>query len=279
MRPKSITIKGKRLPLSERTCIMGILNVTPDSFSDGGKNFDPADAVKSVGDMISNGADIIDIGGESSRPGSDPVEPDEEADRITPVIKAVKSEFDVLVSVDTYKSSVARRALSSGADIVNDISALSDADMAGVISEFGAGCVLMHMKGIPKTMQDSPEYDDVVADIKQSLSEAIKKAADSGIDPEAIMIDPGIGFGKTLEHNLMILKQLRELEDLEKPILIGTSRKAFIGELTDKDVLNREFGTAASFTAAIMNGASIIRVHNVGAMRDVAQVSDAIKGV
>ncbi|MGB3081571.1 MAG: dihydropteroate synthase [Candidatus Omnitrophota bacterium] len=262
----------------KRTCIMGVINATPDSFSDGGRYAEPRLAAERAREMAEAGAEIIDIGGESSRPGTESVSLDEELGRVLPVIKAIRQVTDIALSVDTYKSEVARQALEEGASIVNDITALrQDPEMARTIAGFDAGVVLMHMKGSPRTMQEAPSYEDVVGEIIEHLSESIKIAQDAGIDPEKIIVDPGIGFGKKLEHNLAILKNLSQLKKLEKPILVGTSRKSFIGELTGKEAGGRIFGTAASVAAAVMNGASIIRVHDVDQMKDVMRVVDAIR--
>ncbi|NQT33123.1 MAG: dihydropteroate synthase [Candidatus Omnitrophica bacterium] len=258
---------------------MGILNVTPDSFSDGGKYFDPRAAAGRAREMVSQGADMIDVGGESSRPGRERIPVSEELERVIPVIKALNGIIDVPISIDTCKSEVAREALREGASIVNDITALrGDADMARVIAEFGASVILMHMKGDPGNMQDDPSYGDVMSDITQYLSGSIEIALEAGIEPGKIIVDPGIGFGKTVEHNLIILRNLSKLKELGKQVLVGTSRKSFLGALTDKDVEARTPGTAASSAAAIMNGADIIRVHDVGEMRDVALVVNAIVG-
>ena len=274
----NLKLRDHVLPIGEHTCIMGVLNVTPDSFSDGGEYLDERKALEHAVRMAEEGADIIDIGGESSRPGAEAISTEEELARILPVIKAIRKKINVPLSVDTYKSEVARRALAEGASVVNDISALRmDPKMASVIADHDAGLVLMHMKGTPRTMQEEPAYDDVVSEVCGYLSQSIETAEDAGIDPDKIMIDPGIGFGKTLEHNLMLLRNLGELEDLEKPILVGTSRKSFIGKITGKRVEDRAFGTATSVALAIMNGASIVRVHDVGSMKDVAMVADAVK--
>lgn len=273
-------LKGSVLPLEERTLVMGILNVTPDSFSDGGDCLSSESAVKRAKEMIEKGADIIDIGGESSRPGSEPVTEEEEVKRIMPVIEALKDTCTVPLSVDTYKSGVARKVLERGVSIINDITALNgDPQMGKVIAEYDAAVVLMHMKGKPKDMQEAPEYDDVVSEVALFLQEAINKAVSAGIDPGKIIIDPGIGFGKRLEDNLKILNRLEEFKSLGKPVLIGTSRKSFIGAITGKKEKERNFGTAASISAAIIGGADIIRVHDVSQMRDVSTVTDAIIGV
>jgi len=260
-----------------KTRIMGILNVTPDSFSDGGRYFDVKSAVRRAGEMAREGADIIDIGGESSRPGSRRISSEEELDRVLPVVEALADAIDKPISVDTYKGLVARRALEKGAAYINDITALSgDDEMAGIISRSGAGVVLMHMKGDPETMQDSPFYRDVVGEISVYLQAAVHKAEAAGIDPAKIIIDPGIGFGKTLEHNLEILNRLAEFKKLGKPVLVGVSRKSFIGALTGKDAGGRLLGTASSVSAAVLNGADMVRVHDVAEMREVARVAEAI---
>ncbi len=258
---------------------MGVLNVTPDSFSDGGEYLDPVRAVCRAERMAAEGADIIDIGGESSRPGSKGVSAEEELERVMPVIRRLKDVMDVPLSVDTCKSAVAFQALSEGVSFINDITALrGDAKMARVIAGFDAGVILMHMKGRPRTMQDAPYYDDIMEEILSYLGGSITMAADAGIGPERIIVDPGIGFGKSLEHNLAVLRRLQEMERLDKPILVGASKKSFIGALTGRDVGDRIFGTAAAVGAAILNGADIVRVHDVGAMKDVARVIDALTG-
>lgn len=268
------------LPVSSRTCIMGILNVTPDSFSDGGEYIDVNKAVMKAEKMVEEGADIVDIGGESSRPGASPVPLEEELNRVIPIVLAIMKKIDVPISVDTYKSEVAREALKAGAAIINDITALTgDNKMAATIAEFDAGVVLMHMKGNPVTMQKCPSYSDVINEVYEFLGKSIKKAIDSGINSNRIIVDPGIGFGKILDDNLEILNDLCRFQALGKPIMIGTSRKSFIGEITGCDVKRRDFGTAATITAAIMNGADIVRVHNIKEMVDVSRMTDAIKGI
>jgi dihydropteroate synthase len=274
---KDISLGDHTLPLSERTCIMGVLNVTPDSFSDGGRYMSRDLAVEKALRMAESGADIIDIGGESSRPGARSVSAEEELERVMPVISALKGKVNVPLSIDTWKSEVARGALAEGVSMVNDITALSgDRDMARTVAGSGAAIVLMHMKGRPSNMQDSPLYDDVMEEISLYLRGAIAAARKAGIDDDKIIVDPGIGFGKTLEHNLIILRNLERLKRLGKPVLVGTSRKSFLGVLTGRDAGQRIFGTAASVAAAIMNGADIIRVHDVDQMRDAARVVDAI---
>lgn len=270
-------LRGYEIPASQRTCVMGVLNVTPDSFSDGGKYLDPFMASEHAVKMVQDGADIIDIGGESSRPGAEPISAQEEIKRVLPVIKAVFGKVKVPISIDTWKSEVAREALREGAALVNDITALrGDPAMAGVVADSGAGIVLMHMKLDPENMRTVPAYEDVVGDVIAYLAGSIYIAETAGIPADMIVIDPGIGFGKTFEHNIEILRRLSELKALDKPILIGTSRKSFIGKITGRGVTDRIFGTAASIAAAIMNGADMVRVHDVREMSEVARVIDAI---
>ena len=271
--------KMTKLAESKKVRIMGVLNVTPDSFSDGGKYNYIDSAVRRALAIESEGADIIDIGGESSRPGASPVPLDEEVKRVVPLVKELKQILKIPISVDTYKSKVARLALEAGASIINDITGLNqDIDMATVIKEYGAEVVIMHMQGTPQNMQKDPKYDDVLKDIYSFLEEAIEKAAQSGIKRDKIIIDPGIGFGKTLKDNLTILKNIRFFKKLNLPILIGPSRKTFIGEITGKETEERLMGTASSVAVSIINGANIVRVHDVKEMVDVALVARAIDG-
>jgi len=265
-------------PIPERrTLIMGILNVTPDSFSDGGLFAKAETAVEHAERMAAEGADIIDIGGESSRPGAEPISAEVEMDRVLPVIEKLANTTEIPISIDTYRSSVARKALELGACMVNDISALrGDADMAAVVAEAGAPVVLMHMQGTPKNMQADPHYDCVISEIISFLRTRIQAAVDAGISPENIIIDPGIGFGKTVAHNLEIIRRLRDFKTLGKLILIGTSRKSFIGKVLDLPTDDRLEGTAATIATAIANGADIIRVHDVKEMARVARMTDAI---
>jgi dihydropteroate synthase len=255
---------------------MGVLNVTPDSFSDGGKFLAPDNAISRAQQMIEEGADIIDIGGESSRPGSEPVSEEEELNRIIPVLDALSSA-EIPISVDTYKANVAEKALAKGAAIINDISGLNfDPELADVVAEHNASIILMHTLGKPKTMQKNIYYDDVIEDIHQYLENSIETAMNAGISEENIVIDPGIGFGKTIEHNLEIIKRLKEFSDLNKPILIGTSRKSFIGKILDLPVEDRLEGTLATLAVSIMNGAKILRVHDVKESKRVTMMVDKI---
>ena len=265
------------IPLGRRTLVMGIVNVTPDSFSDGGSYANVDDAVKHAIQMVADGAELVDVGGESTRPGSDVVAPEEEIHRVVPVIRRIVDELpDVPVSVDTRKPAVARVALEGGASIVNDVSAGADPAMFGVVGEAGAGMVLMHMKGEPKTMQDDPSYYDVVAEVRGFLGDRVEAAVGAGIDLERLCIDPGIGFGKALEHNLTILHDIRAFHHLGVPVLVGPSRKRFIGTLTDTDVDDRIEGTAGVVAWCAAEGVDIVRVHDVKEMTRVVRVVDAI---
>mgnify|MGYP006277818577 CR=1 FL=1 len=253
-----------RVTKNDEVLIMGILNVTPDSFSDGGRFLAHDRAKNRALEMEKNGADIIDIGGESTRPGADKVELEVELDRTIPVIEEIRKETDIPISIDTYKSEVAERALDAGADIVNDISALRfDPDLGRLAGERDVPVVLMHMQGDPKTMQKNPTYDDVVRDIKDFLEKRISKAVELGISRDRIVIDPGIGFGKKLEDNYEILRRLDEFESLGCPLLLGTSRKSFIGDTLDLATDERVEGTIASNVVGVLKGASILRVHDV----------------
>lgn len=279
----SLSFKGHHLKLGANTCVMGILNVTPDSFSDGGRFFKASQAIEQAMAMVREGADIIDIGGESTRPFSDAVPADEELRRVIPVIKELAKTLPVPISIDTCKAVVAEKALEAGAGIVNDVSAMTmDPDMVRVVRETGAPVVLMHMLGNPKTMQVAPQYDDVVQDILTYLENTIRKAEDQGIDRNMIIADPGIGFGKTVEHNFRLLKHLPEFHRLGVPLLVGSSRKAFIRKtlgLTDVTD-NRhaiEIGTQATVSAAVLGGAHIVRVHDVASTVATVKILDAMK--
>ena len=267
------------LDFSQKTYIMGILNVTPDSFSDGGRYFDKSSAIKRAIQMVEDGADIIDIGGESTRPGSQPLAIEEELRRTLPVIEALTKEINIPISIDTYKSDVAKRALDAGASMVNDISGLRfDPEMPKVVAAYKVPVVIMHIKGTPKDMQKNPAYKALITEIMDYLRYSIRSAKEAGIAEEMIIIDPGIGFGKTFEHNLEIINKFHEFTLLEKPLIIGPSRKAFIGKiLGDAPAGERLEGTAAAVAIAIINGADIIRVHDVKEMVKVSRVADAIK--
>jgi len=275
---KRMVFRGRVLNLEEAPFLMGIVNVTPDSFSDGGKFFGREVAVERALALAEQGAHIIDIGGESTRPGADPVDEKEELERVIPVVEELARRSDVLISVDTYKSSVARAALEAGAHVVNDISGLRfSPDMADVVAEYGAGVVIMHIKGTPRDMQKDPRYRSLPDEIMDYLSEGVSIAREAGVCDESIVIDPGIGFGKRYEDNLYILKNMEEFKSLGYPVLIGTSRKSFIGRATGKDVSDREFGTAATVAIAVLLGADIVRVHDVAGMRDVVAVAREIR--
>ncbi len=271
--------KNFSLDFSKKTYIMGILNVTPDSFADGGLYFAKSAAIERAYQIVEEGADIIDIGGESTRPGSEPISIDEELRRTIPVIEAISKHIKIPVSIDTYKSKVARVALDAGASMVNDVSGLRfDSKIAEVASEYKIPIVIMHIKGTPKDMQQNPVYEALIPEIMDYLRIGITIATQAGISEDKIIIDPGIGFGKTSDHNLEIINNLREFTLLEKPILVGLSRKAFIGKiLGDAPVTERLEGTAAAVAISIMNGANIIRVHDVKEMVGVVKVADAVK--
>jgi len=266
------------LNLSRRTHVMGVINVTPDSFSDGGQFLEKDRAVEQALQLAGDGADLIDIGGESTRPYSKGISADEEMNRVIPVIEALKKELRIPISIDTLKAQVAREALRSGASMVNDISAFRlDPEMASVVAQAGVPVILMHMKGTTADMQVAPTYDDVASEIIAFLRSAMDQAVRSGVRRDRIIVDPGIGFGKSFDHNLEILKELGRLQCLEAPILVGSSRKAFIGRILDKKVHERDTGTMATVAAAVMNGAHIVRVHNVKQAVETVRVIDAIK--
>lgn len=264
---------------SKKTYIMGILNVTPDSFSDGGLYYDTSSAIERAYRMVDEGADIIDIGGESTRPGSEQVTIGEELRRTIPVIESLAGKLTIPLSIDTYKSEVAKRALDAGASMVNDISGLRfDPEMLEVVSEYKVPVVIMHIKGTPKNMQQNPVYEALLPEIMDYIRMSIQIAEQSGISGDKIIIDPGIGFGKTFDHNLEIINNLHEFTLLEKPIMVGPSRKAFIGKiLGDVPATERLEGTAATVVICIMNGANIVRVHDVKEIVKVVKVVDAIK--
>jgi len=256
---------------------MGVLNVTPDSFSDGGLYFDKDKAVEKGFELAADGADIIDVGGESTRPGTDPVPAQEELRRVIPVISALREKTDVLISVDTTKSEVAEAAVEAGADIINDISAFRfDSRMPLLAAQKGVSVILMHMKGTPKTMQVNPSYVDLLAEIKSFLQEKIGAAQAYGINKEKIIIDPGIGFGKSPEDNLILINNLSFLEELERPILVGTSRKSFLGSILNLPPQERSEGSIASAILSIIRGAHILRVHDVQSIKRATLVVESI---
>ncbi|HEX6926098.1 MAG TPA: dihydropteroate synthase [Longimicrobiaceae bacterium] len=270
-------IRRERIALTQ-PLLMGVLNVTPDSFSDGGQHLDPQVALQRAREMVEEGAGMIDVGGESTRPGARPVDPREEIARVVPVISLLKAELSVPVSVDTRKAEVAGAALEAGADVVNDVSALRDPAMGGVVAKSRAGLVLMHMRGTPETMQRDPHYDDVAGEVCQELERALQAARDAGIREEAVVVDPGIGFAKNQEHNLQLLAQLERLHALRRPIVVGVSRKTFIGRLLGGVApAERAVGTAAACVVALLKGARIFRVHDVRVAREALTVAEAIR--
>jgi dihydropteroate synthase len=274
--PMEFQLKGQRLSF-DRPLLMGVVNVTPDSFFDGGRFCDPERAVAHALRLVEEGADLLDIGAESTRPGALPVDEREERRRLVPVVAAVAKAVSVPISVDTSKAEVARAAIDAGAIMVNDVTALrGDSAMVGVVAQAGIGLVLMHMQGTPDTMQHAPRYDDVVGEVAQFLAERVRFAIDHGVAKDGIVVDPGIGFGKTLGHNLDLLANLRVFAELGYPLLVGPSRKGFIGQLTDQSVEARGWGTAGVVALAVEQGANILRVHDVGPMKDVAKVAVAI---
>jgi dihydropteroate synthase len=268
-----------RYPLEtgRRTLIMGVLNVTPDSFSGDSIYHNPEAAVQRARQMVADGADLIDVGGESTRPGAEPVSAEEEMNRVLPVIERLAAELNVPLSIDTYKAAVARAAVRAGASIINDITGLrGDPEMVRVAAESHVGLVLMHIQGTPQTMQTQPTYTDLIGEISDYLQGSIELAQQNGVSAERIVLDPGIGFGKTVEHNLQILRCLRAFQRLGRPILVGTSRKSFIGKVLDLPVAQRLWGTAATVAIAVAHGADIVRVHDVKEMTQVARMTDAI---
>jgi dihydropteroate synthase len=258
--------------------LMGVVNVTPDSFSDGGLYLDPAAAIAHGEELIRDGADILDIGGESMRPGAEPVSEEEELRRVLPVVAGLAGG-GAPISIDTSKAAVAVAALDAGAEVVNDVTALrGDPGMAAVCAERGATVILMHMRGEPRTMQVDPRYDDVVAEVAGFLAERIEAAVAAGIEEERIWLDPGIGFGKTVEHNLELLRRLGELRRLGRPLVVGTSRKSFIGKLDTSPAGERLGGTVASTILAAAEGAEVLRVHDVAEVRQALTVASAVLG-
>ena len=274
----TIRCRKRTFKLGKQTLLMGVLNVTPDSFSDGGLFLDREKAIAQGLKMVEEGADLIDIGGESTKPGSKPLGLEEELRRVIPVIEALAKEVDVPISIDTYKSAVAKKAVEAGAQMINDISGLHfDPDLAHVASKEDVPLILMHIRGTPETMQKDVHYESLLSEILQYLRESIQRAESAGLDPGQIVIDPGIGFGKTLEDNLLIIKNLQELRILGKPILLGTSRKSFIGKILNTDVTERLEGTLSSIAIGVLNGAHIIRCHDVLEAKKAISVADAIR--
>ncbi len=268
---------GGSIEFGGRTLVMGVLNVTPDSFSDGGAWLDPDRAVRRARDMAREGADWVDVGGESTRPGARAVTAKEELRRVVPVVERLAAE-GLTVSVDTSKAAVAAAALRAGAKIVNDVTALrGDPAMARTVARAGAAVVLMHMKGTPRTMQRAPAYRDVVAEVARFLRESLEFAWKAGIPRDRILLDPGIGFGKSPRHNVEILRRLDEFRGLGRPLVIGTSRKSFIGRALGRGVHERQFGTAATVAAAVLRGADVVRVHDVREMSDVVRMSGLLR--
>jgi dihydropteroate synthase len=275
---RTLPTRHGALEFSRRTLIMGIINVTPDSFSDGGERYDSVKAIADGVAMVKSGADILDIGGESSRPGATPVSEDEELARVLPVVRGLRKEIEAAISIDTYKRNVARAALDAGADIVNDISALRfDPAMAAMIAAEKVPIVLMHMQGTPRTMQREPKYQDVVREVRDFLAAQLYTAMDAGIAQDRIVIDPGIGFGKTLEHNLQLLRGLPMIAALGQPVLVGASRKAFIGRILNAGPLDRLEGSLASAVASVLAAANIVRAHDVAETVRAVKIADAIR--
>jgi dihydropteroate synthase len=269
--------RDREIVLADHTQLMGIVNVTPDSFSDGGAFADTDAAVDHGVRLTEEGADLLDVGGESTRPGADEVPLEEEIDRVVPVVERLVKEVDVPLSVDTRKAAVAARALDAGAAIVNDVTAGGDPEMFGVARSAGAGLVLMHMRGQPRTMQDDPRYDDVVAEVRDHLAARIGSAVAAGVPRAQLCVDPGIGFGKNLEHNLALLRSIAAFRELRTPLLVGVSRKRFIGQLTGVEApADRIEGTAGAVAWCAANGVDVVRVHDVLEMRRVVSVVDAI---
>lgn len=263
------TIRGSQIPLADHPLFMGIVNSTPDSFSDGGRFLQADAAVEHALALVSEGASLLDIGGESTRPGSDPVPVEQELGRVIPVISRLAAATTIPISIDTCKAEVARQALQAGARVVNDISGLRfDPEIVSVCREFGAGVVCMHIQGTPRTMQDDPQYENVVEDVYRYFAERLETLTAAGLPAESIVVDPGIGFGKTAEHNLELLAGIPRLRELGRPVLIGHSRKRFVKRVLGRNIDERLFGTIGISLAAAAHGAQILRVHDVAASRD-----------
>jgi dihydropteroate synthase len=281
MHPMTLRVRGHAFtwdPVRPRTVLMGIVNVTPDSFSDGGRFFEPEAAERHARELAAEGAQVIDLGAESTRPGSRPVSAAEEQDRLLPVLERLLKEPPCPVSVDTAKPEVAEAALALGAHMVNDVTGLAAGpDLARVCARHGAALCLMHMQGTPTTMQAAPHYDDLLGEVRARLAAAVATAEAAGVAPDAICVDPGIGFGKTVEHNLTLLKRIDALAVLGKPVLIGPSRKSFIGSLLEVPADQRLEGTLAACVVAVWSGAHLVRVHDVAAVRQAVRVAEAIR--
>lgn len=273
--PKQFRHRRGVLELGTRTRLMGIVNVTPDSFSDGGKFMEPNHAAAHALELVSMGADLLDLGAESTRPGSSGVSADEQLSRLLPVLELIRTETDVVISVDTRSSIVAKFCLSVGADVINDVSGLqSDVQIAEVCAQHNAGLVLMHMRGTPETMQRDTEYADVAEEVEHSLRETVMIASLHGVQSESILVDPGLGFGKSFEQNYRLLHSLGRFRELAAGVLVGPSRKAFTGEFSGLPPASRQFSTAAVVAISVMNGADIIRVHDVSEMKQVTDICD-----
>ncbi len=272
-------VRDRRLEF-DKTLLMGVLNLTSDSFSDGGKFLDPEKATQQGLKLVREGADLLDLGAESTRPGARPVSSDEELGRLLPVLRALRSQVIVPISIDTTKPEVAEACLEEGAHIINDVSGLKDsgAAMAETVRRFEAGIILMHRRGTPQTMQQFADYQDVTKEVIRELQASIEMALDHGVKPEQIVVDPGLGFAKTAGQNVEILNEIEKFHALGFPLLLGPSRKSFIGELTGREVAEREFGTAAVVTYAVLKRVQMIRVHEVGAMRDAVCVAEVLRG-
>lgn len=280
MPPPEFTISfrdGGVVTFGPASRVMGILNVTPDSFSDGGRFLDPGRALDAAARMAEEGADLIDVGGESTRPDADPVDAREESGRVLPVIERIRRRLKVRISVDTTKASVARRALDAGADLVNDVSALSDPEMPQLLRETAAPAIVMHRRGTPRTMQADTRYHDLIGEIRSFLLDTLLRAERAGIAGDKILVDPGLGFGKSVAGNLEILRRLGELRDVDRPIVVGVSRKSFVGALLGLPVGERLEGSLAAAAVALWQGAAMIRVHDVAASVRVARTIDALR--
>jgi dihydropteroate synthase len=274
----SLRLKNRAIILGERTLLMGVVNVTPDSFSDGGRFLNGDAALRQAEQLVTAGADILDIGGESTRPFAEPVPIEVELQRVIPLIEGIRKSCDLPISIDTCKAEVARHALAAGADIINDVTALrGDPAMARLAATAGAPLILMHMQGSPQTMQVNPHYDSLFSEIIAMLEERIQFAVHNGVARDQIIVDPGIGFGKTVSHNLKLIRDLERFQVLDHPLLLGTSRKRFIGTILDRPVEDREIGTAVVHAFAIAAGVHVLRIHDVAFHRQVALMGDALR--